>query len=378
MPAPDQMQPPSAAQTHAECLLFIEAFAKVTVNEIRATLGRPSAEVAAAETGVAPDWDSPELLTESGIALGSVDAAARQGTKYLHIEVAMNLCASQAVALLLAFTGLSEKQRRTLFPVLSSRQGDTRERTAEEVKRLNAWLEWVRQGDFDPSAFVTYQRGLGVHGRTQNLTGSIGATGAAIAFLDVIKQADSTALVSSEGSVPPPSVRSPQQIAGWWKANATTALKAILLRNGRALVFASSKDANIFMPLDGPYTDAADALRRFNEVRNDASRRRQKLHEFAVGEVKTATDLANLHERMGLASRETQTELRTDRFLMMSVLNREILEGGVQRRVMNNRDLTRFSHVFNLHHCWGWDGGRERHPDHWAYFVRQVREWCGL
>ncbi|CDK99112.1 protein of unknown function [Magnetospirillum gryphiswaldense MSR-1 v2] len=81
---------------------------------------------------------------------------------------------------------------------------------------------------------------------------------------------------------------------------------------------------------------------------------------------------------MGLASRETQTELRTDRFLMMSVLNREILEGGVQRRVMNNRDLTRFSHIFNLHHCWGWDGGRRRHPDHWNYFVSNVRIWCGL
>ena len=236
----------------------------------------------------------------------------------------------------------------------------------------------MRQGDFDPSAFVTYQRALGIHGGIQNLTGSIGATGAAIAFLDVIGKMDPTAIVSTEGSVPPPNVRSPQQIADWREAHATIPLKAILLKNGRALVFASSKDANIFQPLDGPYTDAADALQRFNEVRNDASRRRQKLHEYAVGEVKTATDLANLHERMGLASRETQTELRTDRFLMMAVLNKEILEGGVQRRVMNNRDLTRFSHVFNLHHCWGWDGGRERHPDHWNYFVRHVREWCGV
>jgi hypothetical protein len=54
------------------------------------------------------------------------------------------------------------------------------------------------------------------------------------------------------------------------------------------------------------------------------------------------------------------------------------LEGGVQQRVMNNRDLTRFSHVFNLHHCWGWDGGRERHAAHWTHFVSHVRKWCGL
>lgn len=81
---------------------------------------------------------------------------------------------------------------------------------------------------------------------------------------------------------------------------------------------------------------------------------------------------------MGLASRETQTELRTDRFLMMAVLNRDILTGGRQRRVMNNRDLTRFSHIFNLHHCWGWDGGRTRHADHWDYFFASLRKWCGL
>ena len=143
-------------------------------------------------------------------------------------------------------------------------------------------------------------------------------------------------------------------------------------------MFASSKDANIFQSLKRPFETAKEALNSYNSVRKDAAARRQSLHEFAVGEVKTATDPANLHERMGLASRETQTELRTDRFLMMALLNREIIKGGEQGRTMNNRDVRRFSHVFNLHHCWGWDGGRERNPEHWLHFVDNVREWCGL
>jgi hypothetical protein len=62
----------------------------------------------------------------------------------------------------------------------------------------------------------------------------------------------------------------------------------------------------------------------------------------------------------------------------MALLTPEILAGGVAGRLMNNRDLTRFSHVFNLHHCWGYDGGRQRNKAHWDYFVGQVKIWCGL
>ena len=132
------------------------------------------------------------------------------------------------------------------------------------------------------------------------------------------------------------------------------------------------------MNLGAAYSSAQSALYEYGMVRNNQALRHQKIHEFAVGEVKTATDPSNLHERMGLASRETQTELRTDRFLMMALLTPEILAGGVAGRVMNNRDLTRFSHVFNLHHCWGYDFGRQRNEVHWNYFVAQIKIWCGL
>lgn len=373
--APDIL---AAAQTHEEALAFIEAFARVNIDIIRRGLGSPVAEVARAEQAVMPDWDDVASLTASGIDPTGIDEEVREGRRYLHVDVAASPAGVRATGLFLGLTGLSDKQQRTLFPVLSGSPPRDRTRLHGELVRLNRWLDWVREDDFDPAAFITYQRGIGLHGRTQNLTGAVGATGAALAFIDAIRSISATAIVDIVGELPPPGACSPADISAWRDGNPDRTVRALLLRNGRALVFASSKDANIFMPLGERFADAVDALTRFNAVRNDQAARSQVIHEFAVGEVKTATDLANLHERMGLASRETQTELRTDRFLMMAVLNRDILQGGVQRRTMNNRDLTRFSHVFNLHHCWGWDGGRERHPDHWNYFVDSLRRWCGL
>lgn len=376
MPAFDHID---AAQSREEAVAFIEAFARVSIDTIRERLAAPFTGASRSEQLLHPDWDSPALLAESGIQPDAVDAEARAGRKYLHIDVAADRAGDQAVKLFLALTGLSAKQQRSLFPVLYARPPRARDALREELPRLNAWLDWVRRDGFDPAAFIGYQASLGTHGATQNLTGAIGATGAAIAFIDAIRELRPDAIVDQVGPLPPPEVRSPAEVHAWRQANENATIKALLLRNGRALVFASSKDANIFMRLGrDQFTTADEALVTFNQVRNDRAARAQVLHEFAVGEVKTATDLHNLHERLGLASRETQTELRTDRFLMMSVLNVDILAGGVQGRTMNNRDLTRFSHVFNMHHCWGWDGGRERHPRHWEHFKASVRTWCGL
>ncbi len=368
------------AQDKDEIRTFIGDFAMISIEVIKKRLMAEHALVAVVTQSVHPDWDDATKLQESGLTAAQVDDLTRKGLRYLHIDLAMSPAGADARRLFLDYTGLSDKQRGALFPALNSAIPASigKADVSAEVRWLNGWLDWVRLDGFDPSAFIAYRKSVTTHGNTQNLSGAIGATGAAIAFIDAINEIRTGSIVEAVGELPPPSVRSPKDVYEWRKGGLNRTIKALLLDNGRAIVFASSKDANIFQPLGTAFTNAADALRRFNAVKDDVRARAQQLHEFAVGEVKTATDLANLHERMGLASRETQTELRTDRFLMMAVLNQEILSGGRQRRSLNNRDVRRFSHVFNLHHCWGYDGGRTRHPDHWNYFKASLQEWCGL
>ncbi|WP_272700874.1 hypothetical protein [Desulfovibrio sp. Fe33] len=374
-----------AAQSPDEILAFIEAFARITVGNIKNSLST-SIKNTHSDLGnqIPLNWTESSILKACGLSAKQVGNDPEQAAeRYLHIQTACTT-SKYATAIkkhFLKCTGLSKKQQKTLFPQLvAAKPSQDTKAISQEVARLNEWLDWVRVGDFQPENFDVYRQNIKTHGQTQNVSGAIGTAGAVIAFVDAIRHLNPNAIVDSVGEIPPPNVRSPQEISDWRTRIGTTKsiTKALLLKNGRSLVFATSKDANIFQSLDRPFTDATEALKKFNKVKNNQSARSQTLHEFAVGEIKTATDLSNLHERMGLASRETQTELRTDRFLMMAVLNREILEGGIQQRKMNSRDLTRFSHTFNLHHCWGWDGGRERHPTHWNFFLDNVKTWCGL
>lgn len=343
--------------------------------------GSPVDLAARAEEVVSPDWDDFGRLEASGLTPDDVTPESRNGKTYLHVDLAAaSLVARRAF---LEMSGLSDKQKRDIFPALySSSLSVDPDQLSAEVSKLNSHMMWLRANGANVELFPTYHRALAVHGRTQNTSGAVGAMGAALTFIDAIEECDRHAIVDVVGSPPPRSasgrLANPEGIYRWMKAKPRSTIKALLLRNGRALVFSSSKDANIFMSLGAAYPTANAALSAYTAVRNDQASRHQVLHEFAVGEVKTATDPANLHERLGLASRETQTELRTDRFLMMALLTPELLQGGVAGRVMNNRDLVRFSHVYNLHHCWGWDGGRERHPQHWKTFIKQVAVWCGL
>jgi hypothetical protein len=235
--------------------------------------------------------------------------------------------------------------------------------------------------------FLSYHRHLGIHGASQNFSGAVGAMGAAIAFIDAIEEVRPGAIIDRVGVPLPDEVRSPEEIAGYLTTGSKTELAgkkiaALKLINGRFIVFASDPDCSIFKPLEEGIETAQDALRFYNSVRKSTDRRQQALKEFAVGEVKTATDPSNLHERLALGGRENKIEVNADRFLMMSLLTRDILEGGTgqksARAPLQNRDTVRFSHVFNLHHAWGWDGGRERHPEHWGFFKDALARWCGF
>src|SRR3954454_10428394 len=107
---------PLAAQTHEEAIRFVEAFARINVEVIREGLGSPFREVAWAERALEPDWDDPRLLEESGLSPAQVDDSTRSGLRFLHIDVATAEEGAASTELFLGFTGLSDKQRKLLFP----------------------------------------------------------------------------------------------------------------------------------------------------------------------------------------------------------------------------------------------------------------------
>jgi hypothetical protein len=370
-------------QSEAEILSFVEAFAKVRLKDIigKLTQPPPTAVIEADERTTAPDWADVAKLRISGIEPAAVADRAKPEQNYLHIDTAVN-ASQKAVEIYLAMTGLSDKQRSEIFPTLSRR--DRRRRQAElliaEVQRLNAWLDWVRRQHIDPLVFTAYHRHLSIHGAGQNVGGHIGSVGATIAFTEALNEIDPRAIRDRVGDIPPLMVRSPEEIYDYLNAGRTS-LRALLLTNGRAVLFASDPDVAIVQPLGPPFRSAEEALKTYEPIRRQPELRRQRLHEFVLGEVKTATDRANLHERLALGSRETRDEVRTDRFLMMAILTADLVRGGSGRksgRTLQNRDVDRFSDVFNLHHAWGWDGGREGHPAHWKSFKTRLAYWCGL
>ena len=262
MPGPDRTELAAAAQSRQEAMDFIEAFARMNVDSIRTTLSRSVEAALAVEHAIDLDWFSPPLLAASGLRLEDVNSITDPASVFLHIDAALNPLGRAATAVFLNLTGLSSKQQKTLFPILSTKVRSDPAAVAKEVSRLNAWLQWVRRDGFDASKFTVYQSGISTHGKSQNRTGAIGAAGAAIAFVDAILSVAPDAIVDQLGVLPPEGVMAPTNLLAWYeeRGGIQFVLKALLLRNGRAIVFAGSKDANIFMPLGTPYASAGQAL----------------------------------------------------------------------------------------------------------------------
>lgn len=370
------------AQSDEEALAFVEAFAKVRLKGIILQLlhADPQAAIHRSDDRLQPDWNDPHKLALSGIRPEIVTEHPDPESLYLHIDTA-TAADRAAIRAYLGMTGLSDKQRRVMFPILcGTRTPAESDELAMEVQRLNGWLDWVRAEGVDPSIFPVYQRHIGIHGASQNRGGQVGAAGAAIAFHDALEDIGPGRIVDCVGGLVPAEVRTPLEVYDWL-AGGGKLPKALLLDNGRAIVFSSDPDVAIFQSLGSPYATAAEALAAYDAVRRQPAARRQAIHEFVVGEVKTATDLNNLHERLALGSRETRDEVRTDRFLMMAVLTMDLLRGGSGQRSgrsLENRDVERFSDVFNLYFAWGWDGAREKHPEHWETFKAKLAGWCGF
>lgn len=366
-------------ESQDEINAFIAAFARVRIRRIVNLSGPPADDAWPVMPSV--DWTNEAKLKASGVGK---TLKPEPWKRWLHVDIALGRD-QKLVDRYVTMTGVSDKQRRAVFPLLSAstarRSAVNAGAVAKEVRSLNKWLKWVREQKFEPTRFIDYQKSLTIHGNTQNVSGAVGHVGAVCAFLDALEEIAPGCVTDMDGIHVDAETRTPEQILDWIDSGGKVP-RAALLSNGRAVAFPSDPDVAIFTSIDGKaYKTAADAHAAYDAVRRQPALRRQQIHEFVVGEVKTATDPANLHERLALGSRETRNEVRTDRFLMMSVLTREILRGGSGRqsgRTLENRDVERFSDVFNLHFAWGWDGGRVSHPEHWEAFKARVKVWCGL
>jgi hypothetical protein len=387
------------AQSPSEVRDFVEAFSKVRLRYIARSLASPSldapeAATAATSTVTSPDWADIEKLSASGLTLGQVAEFSTPEIHWLHVDIAADPAGRSAVTALLSQTCLSDKQRKALFPALFGAQFKTAEavdRRRAEVPLLNEWLVWSRAEGISPPVFGDYQKHLRIHGASQNAGGDVGAVGGAIAIHDALLEVAPDAIREVLGSLPKVGERDPVSVDKFLRRHGISAeskerpLKAILLSNHRAIIFASDPDVAIIQSLGEPFGSAQEAWDVYSRVRSDSAKRAQRIVEFAVGEVKAATDASNLHERMALSTRENRSERQSDRFLIMAILTKDLLTGGSgtsgrrnTRAPMQSREMGRISDVFNLHHAWGWDGGRQRHPEHWDWMKHRLKEWCGL
>ncbi|AWK85002.1 hypothetical protein [Azospirillum thermophilum] len=394
-----QQQLSRCAMSPEEVSDFIEAFADVrvqgVVDGLSAVVTDPPFE--AMEAKYNPDWTDPWLLGASGLTAGQVQGHNLPSALFLHYQIA--LAATQPeVSLYIQMSGYSDKMSRALLPILSSAVARRKIRTAKEgnelpaglsaaalsaeVTRVNRSLAKLRSQGFDPLLFLPYHRHVGIHGGSGNDVGKVGTLGAAIAIHDALLEIDPTAIKDMVGQLPPAGARTPAAIFQSMKAKGFKPLQAILLRNGRCIAVRANPDVAIFQSLDKSYDTATDALKEYEAVRQHKDERQQKVHEFVVGEIKTATDPANLHERLALGGRDLKDEVQADRFLMMAALTPDIVHGGTGRKSgrqpLQNKDVVRFSDVFNLYYAWGWNGARERHPEHWLMFKKRLAFWCGL
>lgn len=391
------------AQSPDEIRAFVEEFSKVRLRYIaRAMLAaQQSVGVSRALSTkgkvakkVTPDWSNRKKLKESGLTPTQIAASPSPQTAWLHVDVAMDPASRNVVLDFLTQACLSDKQRRALFPGLSAVRFTSPEAQIIrriEVAHLNAWLSWSRSEGISPSLFGQYQQHLRIHGASQNAGGDVGAAGGAIAILDALLEISPGIELDLLGGLPASNKRDPISVDTFLRQRGIAPeskerpLKSILLPNSRCIIFASDPDIAIIQSLTTPFRSAQEAWDVYSDVRSDSSRRAQRIVEFAVGEVKAATDASNLHERMALSTRESRSERQTDRFLMMAILTKDLLTGGAgkngrrnTRAPMQSREMGRIADLFNLHHAWGWDGGRIRHPQHWAWLKRRLKEWSGL
>lgn len=330
------------------------------------------------------DWSDADLLASAGIDPNWVTANPLAHRTLMHPDFVTDPRKWEYVRQYLAVSMVSEKFRRTLFPNLrlARRPRTDVDQLLSEAGLLNHYLHLVQESGLTGDRIMTYAGDLRTHGQGQNDSGRIGAVGAAVAVLDALDEVRSNSVTSTHGTMPPRTSNAPADIVRQMTRPGYTVPKAVLLKTDRAVIFAADPDIAIISRIGGgrAYRDAEEAYDEWLRLsKRPAAERQAIMHQAALGEVKTALDMSNVHERLALGSRETRSEVHAIRFLMMAALTMDIVDPNrTGRRAMYSPDAQRFQHVFNLYFTWGYDGARDRHPEHWSDFKGALKQWCGL
>lgn len=330
------------------------------------------------------DWSDGQVLGRGGINPSWVDLDAHPHRTLMHPDFVESPAKWPFVSNYVAVSMLSGKQAKVLVPNLARRRRpnvDVRV-LLREAAVLNSYLHLVQEAGLTGARIIQYRGDLRTHGQGQNDSGAIGALGGAVAIRDAIEEIKPGAIVNVYGTMPPRGLATPADLVDLMTQPGFQMPRALLLDSHRAVVFSSDPDVAIITRIGGVggYTDAQEAYEEWlDNRRRPAEERQATMHQAALGEVKTALDLSNMHERLALGSRETREEAGAIRFLLMAILNNDIVDPDRDgRRAMYSRDAQRFQHVFNLYFVWGYDDARLNHAQHWADFKAELARWCGL
>ncbi|WP_158167507.1 hypothetical protein [Mycolicibacterium smegmatis] len=330
------------------------------------------------------DWSDPALLAQAGIEQDWVSGHEAPHRTLMHPAFVTSPARWVFVQEYLRISMVSEKLRRVLFPNLVRRR---RPRVEDDVllaeaTLLNHYLHLVQESGLTGDRIIAYAGDLRTHGQGQNDSGRIGALGATVAIRDALEEIQPGVITDVAGALPPKGPNTPADLVELLADADYQAPRALLLVSHRAIIFGSDPDVAIIARIGGggTYGSAEDAYDEWQANRlRPAEERQAIMHQSALGEVKTALDVSNMHERLALGSRETRHEVHALRFLMMAIITADIVDPEREgRRAMYSREAQRFQSVFNLYYVWGYDGARSDHPEHWADFKSQLASWCGL
>ena len=333
--------------------------------------------------GAGLDWGDVGQLSTVGIDGAWLREVPLPHRVFMHPDFITHDARWEFVHDYLAISMVSDKMRHIIFPNLTKSRKPgiaSLQQLLDEASLLNRYLRLVAESDLPGDRIVTYTGDLKTHGRNQNHTGEIGATGAVVAVWDALAELSPGAVSDTYGTMPPYADNYPGSIARQMRSAGYAKPESILLSSGRAVVFSADPDIAIISRADGQrYRSAQEAAEDWSELnRGTGEDRNAKLYQAAVGEVKTSLDPSNKHERIALSARTNRVAARADRFLLMAILTPGVVDPRLAGQTGFFSSTRCIDYVFNLAFPWGYDSARADHPEHWGDFKSESRKWARI